>query len=571
MFSPDMFSPDMFSPDMFSPDMFSPDEHNPNTFGPDEFDPNVLIDNPQAYASAQLRSIVAFSALDGTANERAVVNTWTNTGDFYVRVRGRNGVSSLDSPFQLNVTIQRGLCQSLDTTLVPTSLTAVAGGYKTIILVDPARIEGDPADIATLLAKLQTLAARPEVQGVIIDVSLDERVAAANLQADDKVDCPQAKNLVAGAIRRIVQRYHQINPLEYVVIVGNDDAIPFFRTPDRAMLAPESNYVPPVFNQTASQASLRLDYVLGQDAYGSAVDISLQSYRLPVPDLAVGRLVETPAEMTGVLDAYLATSNGVVSTPTSAFVSGYDFLTKTAEEVQAQLEAGIGQPANTLIAPRGQAPLDPEAWTGQQLKDAFLGERHDLTFLAGHFSASSALAADFQTRMTTEDLLASPVDMTNALIFSVGCHSGYNIVNLHGVPLVTREPDWAQAFAMKGATFIGGTGYQYGHTDFIAYSEQLYLEFSKHLRYGTGPVSVGKALVGAKQTYLANTPILRGIDEKSLLEATLFGLPMLRVDLPFGRIDPPSDPPVVPAPAAMAPIRPDPGSCAMPLCPSIPP
>jgi hypothetical protein len=95
---------------------------------------------------------------------------------------------------------------------------------------------------------------------------------------------------------------------------------------------------------------------------------------------------------------------------------------------------------------------------------------------------------------------------------------------------------------MKGATFIGGTGYQYGHTDFIAYSEQLYLEFSQHLRYGTGPVSVGKALVGAKQTYLANTPILRGIDEKSLLQATLFGLPMLRVDLPQGRIDPPDDP-----------------------------
>ncbi len=543
-FAPDSFAPDSFAPDSFAPDSFAPDEHNPNTFNPDNFDPSVPIVDPQAYASAQVRSMVAFSGLGGTADERAVVNTWLNSGDYYVRVRGRNGAASLDGPFQLNVSIQRGLCQNLDTTLVPPSLAGVAGGFKTVILFDPNRIEGDPADIALLLAKLQTLAARPEVQGVIIDVSLDARVAAANLQADDKVDCPQAKNLVADAIRQIVQRYRTLNPLEYVVIVGNDDAIPFFRTPDRALLAPESNYVPPVFNQTASQASLKLDYVLGQDAYGSSLDISLQSYYLPVPDLAVGRLVETPSDMMTILDAYLATDGGVVGTPSSAFVSGYDFLTDVAEEIDSLLEEAIGNTPTTLIAPRDQAPLDPLAWTGAQLIDAFLGQRHDLVFLAGHFSASSALAADFQTRMTTDDLLASSVDMTNAIIYSVGCHSGYNIVNLHGVPNVTREPDWAQAFAMKGATFIGGTGYQYGHTDFIAYSEQLYLNFTKQLRYGTGPIPIGKALVAAKQTYLADTTILRGIDEKSLLEATLFGLPMISVDL-TGRLTPPSDPSVI--------------------------
>ncbi len=506
----------------------------------------MVIENPEAYASAQLRSIVAFSALDGTAVERAVINTWTNTGDFYVRVRGRNGVSSLDGPFQLDVTIQRGLCQNLDTTLVPPSLAAVSNNYKTIVLVDLERLTNAYGDIFSLTQALASLAARPDVQGVIVDVSQDARVVAANAQADVEVDCPQAKNLAADAIRQIVQRYRAVNPLEYVVIVGNDDMIPFFRTPDQALLAAESNYVPPVFNQTPSQASLKLDYVLTQDPYGSAFDIAFKGHTIPVPDLAVGRLVETPDDMIPVLNAYLSTPNGVVATPASSFVSGYDFLTDTAEAVQAEIEAGTGQPATTLIAPRGQAPLDPNAWTGDDLKDAFLAERHDLVFLAGHFSASSALAADFQTRMTTEDLLASPVDMTNALIFSVGCHSGYNIVNAHGVPLVTREPDWAQAFALKGATFIGGTGYQYGHTDFIAYSEQLYLNFSQQLRYGTGPVSVGKALVAAKQTYLANTPILRGIDEKSLLEATLFGLPMLRVDLP-GRSDPPDDPPAVPA------------------------
>ena len=319
--------------------------------------------DPQAYASAQNRSIIAFSSRTGTADERAVVNTWTRTGDFYVRVRGRNGVFSLASPFTINVSIQPGLCQNLDTALVPGSLPATAGNFHTIILVDPTRMTGSPADINAMLAKLAQLAARPEVQGVVVNVSQDARVAAANLQADQKVECPEAKNLVADATKQIVQRYQALNPLEYVVIVGNDNAIPFFRTPDQASLASEINYIPPVFNDTQSQSSLRLGYVLTQDPYGSDVEISFKNHTIPVPDLAVGRLVETPGEVMHMVDAYLATNGGVVPTPTSAFVSGYDFLTDAAEAVQAELESGIGQPASTLIAPRdavaaGSAGLD---------------------------------------------------------------------------------------------------------------------------------------------------------------------------------------------------------------------
>ena len=107
------------------------------------------------------------------------------------------------------------------------------------------------------------------------------------------------------------------------------------------------------------------------------------------------------------------------------------------------------------------------------MKDALLSARHDLVFLAGHFSASSALAADYTTRMTTADLVASTTNFTNAIVFSPGCHTGYNLVDEHAVPNVTPQPDWASAFAQKGATLIAGTGYQYGDTDFIEYSERL--------------------------------------------------------------------------------------------------
>ena len=105
---------------------------------------------------------------------------------------------------------------------------------------------------------------------------------------------------------------------------------------------------------------------------------------------------------------------------------------------------------------------------------------------------------------------------------------------------VTLPLDWAQAFAQKRATLIAGTGYQYGDTDFLEYSERLYRDFARQLRAGTGAVSVGEALVQAKLDYLAATPDIRGLHEKALLEATVFGLPMLGVNMPSGRGGPPA-------------------------------
>jgi hypothetical protein len=474
------------------------------------------------------------------------VNTWNNSGDFYVRIRGRNGNFDPAAPYHLSIQIFPGPCGEISADGLPaTSILPQTGAYKTVILVDSRRMAGTAADLEQMWSRLDALAARPEVAGVVVDISQDARVAAANEQADHAPTCPYAKNLVAESIREIVHRYWQLNPLEYVVIIGGDEVIPFFRYTDHAMLANEKNYVPPVLDDTASQASLKLGYFLSQDRYGSKVDLSLKVNLFPFPDLGVGRLVETAGQVTEMLDAYLSLEGGVMATPTSSLVTGYDFLEDAALAVQSELEAGTGFAASTLITPRDVSPQDPASWNAEQLREQLLGQRHDLIFLAGHFSASSALAADYTSRLLTSDLVSSAVDLQNALIFSVGCHSGYNIVDVHGVPNVTREPDWAQAFAQKGATFIAGTGYQYGDTDFIEYSERLYLSFSHQLRVGSGPVPIGKALVAAKQVYLADTPQMRGIHEKSVLQATLFGLPMLSVDLPNGRVSPVEDPSII--------------------------
>ncbi len=538
-FAPDAFAPDAFAPDAFAPDAFAPDAFAPDAFAPDAFAPDV------AYSSAQLRAFVAVSAFDGLADETIAVDTWDNSGDYYIRVRGRNGAFNPTATYNLEVQQTAGVCESLVSTLADSTLTPVTGNYRTLILTDLARMDSADPLIPTVQAQLAALAARSEIAGVVVDVGADAAVAAANLQADGAKACPPAKNLVANAVKKIVDAYWELNPgLEYIVVVGNDDVIPFFRYPDRALLANEKNFQPPVDQQTTSFASLILGYVLGQDAYGAATTLSLSNTELPIANLAVGRLVETPSDILMMLAAYDATvtagTPGVVPDPTSALVTGYDFMEDAALAVQAELAAGIGAPVDSLIAPRDFSPLstDPRVWTADELRSELSGRRYDVVFLAGHFSANSALAADYSTRLLASEVADASVDLQNVLVFSNGCHSGYNTVNEHGIAGLTAQPDWPQAFASKGAMLIAGTGYQYGDTDFLKYNERIYLNFSQELRVGAEPVPVGKALVAAKQRFLSETTEIRGIHEKAYHVTTLFGLPMMRINLPAGRTTP---------------------------------
>ncbi|HLE13827.1 MAG TPA: choice-of-anchor Q domain-containing protein, partial [Anaerolineales bacterium] len=541
-FSPQAFSPEAFLADAYAPQAFSPQAFSPQAFSPQAFSPQAF--SPQAFSSAQTRSLIGVSAFDGTASEGLSLNTWENTGDFYVRVRGRNGAFDPSIKYHLEVTQIAGDCANVNTNLPPTSLTGESGSYRTIILTDFARLAGSADDEIALRDRLATFAARSEVRGVVVDVGSDARVAAANAEAErgDNFQCPFAKNQVAYAIKNIVDNYRAKNPLEYVVIIGSDEVVPFFRHADQAMLANEKNYAPPVLDDTASQASLKLGYVLSQDRYGTDLEISHKDESFPIPDLAVGRVVETASDATRMLDAYLNPNRGGILSPTSALVTGYDFLVDNAQAVREDLAIGLGSSSavDTLITPPHLSPADPsaEVWTADDLRQELFDTRHDLIYLAGHFSAGSALAADFTTRVDSTELLTSLADLENVLIYSAGCHSGYNTVDPHGVPFVTAQPDWAQAANGEGITLIAGTGYQYGDTDFIEYSERLYLEFTRQLRAGSGPVPIGKALMEAKRTYLAETPQLRGIHEKALLEATLFGFPMFAVDMPGQRYTP---------------------------------
>jgi hypothetical protein len=448
-------------------------------------------------------------------------------------VRGHNGAFDASRPFTIEVKVTDVSCTGVTLTDDPlVGFNPVGTSRRTLILTNTAQFPLG-SDTAGLKTKLGNFAGRSDIAGELVDLDTIAGVRSAYAIWNGAKDCPAAANIVARRIKDVITAYKAANPgLAYIVIAGSDRVVPFFRTPDQSGLGSEKDYRPAVLDPTASQASLRLGYVLTQDFYGSTRAVSRFDHELYLPDLAVGRLVESVSDIGAVIDAYPA--SGAVA-PTRALVTGYDFLADTALYIEKQFTDGKLALVDRLIQPIGESHKGPNAWTASQLRAKLFGATtYGILSLNSHFSANSMLAADYATRLLSSEIAALPAADTrflNALILSTGCHSGYNIVDGEATTL-TQPIDWVQAFAARGATVIGGTGYQYGDTDFMKYSEKILGETALELRYGTGPVPIGVALANAKRTYLSSLSSLKGIDEKALAEATLYGLPMLGYDLP---------------------------------------
>jgi hypothetical protein len=561
IYAPSIYAPRIYAPDAYAPRIYAPSIYAPRIYAPDAYDPSLSADQgfSEAFSAAQDQTLLAVSSNTGTQDETVSAPTGNTSGFMYVRVQGHTDLTPGGNFHVANtVTDTNGTqCTGLqDDSDVPLALVAPTDTSDpsqrapvapdptdptTVVVTDTNRLGLTPFtdDYDTYLSSLDSLASA--TNGTRIDVAQSPRVQALWGQVAAHPSCPYAVNLVANAVKQLADSYRS-SASKYVVLAGGDDVIPFFRYPDVSGLGEESLFSPPVRDDTPSGASLKNDQVQSQDAYGSDTTVTISGATLPVPDLAVGRLVKTPAEIESTVSHYLGLTDGTLPTPHSSLVTGYDFLADAADAVEQEFQGAIpGGTADTLIDHPGQNDGSAEGWNATQLGHDLLDSHHDLVYLAGHFSANDTLAADFQTALNDSELAPGgthPDALDDTVVLSAGCHSGYNIVDsaalLDGG---TDTFDWTQAMADQHAVLIGGTGYQYGDSDFLEYSERLYLDIAKRLHEGpsTGdapPVAVGTALVQAKQDYLSGLSTVSGIDQKAMLEATLYGLPMTGFDAP---------------------------------------
>ncbi len=200
----------------------------------------------------------------------------------------------------------------------------------------------------------------------------------------------------------------------------------------------------------------------------------------------------------------------------------------------------------------------PANWTQSTLLGAFLpaAGAPAITSLNGHadhfeFAPPSVAPPFFTTGNLPLDAASVPAGSTgplvNRLVFSMGCHSGLSVTD---AVVTANTYDWAQAYAHNGVgAYLGNTGFGYGDSLVVAYSEQLDAIFAKKIAAGS---TVGNALAAAKQEYFGGLGVFGVYDEKAMAEFTLYGLPMWSVTLPGGGLAPASAASASPRPSGGA-------------------
>ncbi len=352
-FSNSAFSNSAFSNSAFSNSAFSNSAFSNSAFSNSAFSNSAFSNSAfsAGYSSAEFDSLQAISTTVGAVDKSVTANTWNNTGNYYIRITGNNGADAPFQPFTLTVNTSAGLC--VDGSGNPIALQNFSGdgtisgagqSPQTVIVDDSqtmANVGSGYTGPTPLSPALQELAA--DTDGVVVDVSQSPQVAALAAQAAEYPQCSYAPDLEAAAIQNIINSFREPNPnnvpslnnLKYVVIVGDDDVIPFFRYPDEAGLAPESNYQPPLASTSAADAALQTPDYLSDDQYGAANVLTIEGSPVPLPTAAVGRLVETPADIYSTIESYVNGAQTIQAK--SSLVTGYSFMQPPASRDRDRL------------------------------------------------------------------------------------------------------------------------------------------------------------------------------------------------------------------------------------------
>jgi parallel beta-helix repeat protein len=464
-------------------------------------------------------NMVGASTQPGTVDEEVSIDVWNRSGWYYILVAGHNGANS-PQEYLLHITITPGL-PMLEPGFEPPTFDPpdfVATEVKTLILTHSTQLGARFGSIEALMDKLVLLGEQPEVAGALVDFAAIKAIDDTyNLWSENPLN-PVYANLVAGSIRAWLDVNRAAYPnLEYLVIVGGDGIVPFWRVPDEVPLAHEGTYNPYLAAGSPTGAALGERYYFTDDYYGGFSFIPWRGRGLVFPDYGIGRLVEMPGEMMAAIDAFIASPALEAAT---ALVTGYEFMIDGAEAMAAPLAAS-GLAVTHLI---------DDYWTAADLADAWLAGGHDVNAINAHFEHWQAIPAQPLSGTVTALEAAASGTMGGTLNYSIGCHSGLNIPDGEAT---AHALDFPQALLGGGGAWIGNTGYGYGDADAVGYSELLMTFFSQNLAEGH---ALGHALRAAKAAYFNRTGAMSfsPYDEKVLAQATLYGLPMMRVSVPVG-------------------------------------
>lgn len=407
---------------------------------------------------------------------------------------------------------------------------------QTAILWNSQRIEAIYGTQAAgdMSSKLQELAAHDRVSGMVFDLATSPLIQTAYADWDANPTNQDLAHTTAAAIKAyLASQLQTFTSVQFLILVGDDLQIPFYRMLDGTSIYPESNYpgeVPFDVSTTVGSA-IAQGYFLTDNYYS---EFSPEPSGLPAPndlvyldDLYTGRLVETPEQIEGVINAFLEQNGQVnVASPSDRIlVSGHDFLYDSAFAIKELYSAAkptdclLDDPNSSAASPCFDLPYSPSDFQAQLLSNP----AHRIASInthANHFT--------FQTSsgpLDTTTLDSDPQTMKPSVVYSSGCHSGLPVPATSGQTL-----DWTELMAKKQVIgYIGNTGYGWGLLYGIGLTERLMKNLTEAILNNPPLISVGKVLSDAKRAYHLADPRYDVFDMKVQHQLTLFGIPNYQI------------------------------------------
>lgn len=442
------------------------------------------------------------------------------------------------------ITVDDGETVTVDLKLTPiTSDTA-----NTLILTNLQRMKDigfDGTTVDELEAKLSELKAthpdRTNMTAAFVDFGagvspdIDAAYAAWNGNEGDVLKTNALVDSIDAYIENL--KLNDYPNLKYLIIVGSHEVIPMKA---RAADSREENewaenalplkaaYLYEIYRSTENGASGfyftdsqygDLSYVRNFLGYGSDDEL--------VPELAVGRLVETPRQIADLVDVYI-NANGSLSAENMLVVTSRDYLD-----------------SGSLVARYMGSGADTELIQDQflsQLIPPKLEANHDIVYMGMHgnyylmetYKGESAFVAGVSESQGSIDDISG--DLTNAVIAASGCHVGVNLGNqLYHAPEATSTTwsDFPEEFAKKKVgVYIASTGYSIiSRGSPPIKSESLMANFLRGLLHEPD-YTVGDAYKAAVRDYVKWLwPWWDPDDRRVLAVATLYGIPNYRLSV----------------------------------------
>ncbi|GAA1975355.1 hypothetical protein [Microbacterium pumilum] len=558
----------------------------------------TLVD--QAVQRGAGTSSVEAASTDAAAGEQLLVRVASGNGRPSSTMYSLR-VQYLDEPVETVCTPWTPAFQT-DPSSVPVS-DPLTDATNTIYLVDTGRYDATFGPGATDQAKLAlaSLSGTGEVggstvQGAVLSVDASPGVVAARAASDQNPCSMSAREALTTAINDYVtqQLGDRRDQIRSVVVVGGDEVIPMAPVAQHTSQFTESSHAgdlrlsaTPTGAEcpaeveagaldacaTPLSAAAAASVILTDDPYGLAKAYESLGGYLYVPTTALGRLVEGPEGVQTIAKSFLD-ADGTLPAPgvldaDSTLTAGYGAWSELPEDVTAALSWRSSSNA-TLGAD------DPDGlWDAADMADSLfpsdgntprvvsINTHADETrMLPGVDDAESGAFDDAD--LFTTDSVSSPEDLSGSLVFLIGCHAGNNLPAAY---YGQDARDWVDVFS-NAAGYVGNTGYGLANDVTTALSERLLAMYANWIgvQVDGEKVSASEALLYAKQSYLGGLGLYSGYDEKVLMEAVYYGLPMYT----FADAATTKDAPVPEIPAALEDLQTSGGlsTAALTLTPS---